>query len=279
MFCPNCGCEVPEQSNYCPRCGADQGGKPSKKKQTGPVKVAINAVLIFCGTLLAMFGLLVLVAGLWSASRESDDSSSFYTLDQSYMTEAAAVKDGWYTEDGKRYYYENGEMYVDLQKIAGDYYYFKENGVLAVNETVRLENVTCHAGGDGKIDQVIFDSIGGRWAEEDYYPASGVSSSVFELSMPVVDCTSMTFHLEASGNHGAKTNGNWKIYIRNNGRWEYLQTINFTEPSGDFDFVFSKPMSFDAISAYPTVRGNATYSALFYPKNVTCPFDSIKDLL
>ena len=89
----------------------------------------------------------------------------------------------------------------------------------------------------------------------------------------------MSFYLEANGKRGAKVNGKWKIYVRNNGKWNFLQEINYTEPSGSFDFEFDEPVSFDAITAYPTVQGNASYTSFFYPQNVDCPFRVLQNLL
>ena len=103
-----------------------------------------------------------------------------------------------------------------------------------------------------------------------YHYGNNGRSSVLELSFEVEDCDSFRFYLEAGGLHGAKVNGKWKIYVRHNGNWEFVQDINYTEPNGYFDIKLDGYKNFDAITACPMVQGNATYSAVFSLQNVHC---------
>ncbi len=185
-------------------------------------------------------------------------------------TETEALTDGWHTINGKRYYIQDGEKYVDLQEIDDALYYFYEDGALAENEYVEYYGSSFHAGRDGKIDEITFGEIGGTWSDEDYHFGNNGRSSILELSLKMANCDSFQLYLEANGWHGAKVNGTWKIYIRCNGRWEYVQDIKYTEPSGYFDIKLNGYKDFDAITAYPTVQGNASYSAIFYLQNVHC---------
>ena len=149
---------------------------------------------------------------------------------------------------------------MDLQEIDGELYYFDEAGVLAVNQDVRY--------GEGMTIEELF----GTWAEKPYRFGNGGSSSVLELSTEVENCDSFRFCLEANGLHGARVNGTWKIYIGHDGKWEFVQNIDYTEPKAYFDINFEEPKTFDAITAHPTVEGNASYSSLFYLRNVHCIF-------
>ena len=168
------------------------------------------------------------------------------------------------------YYIQDGEKYVDLQKIDNALYYVDEDGALAENEDVDYYGTTLHAGRDGIIEGITFDEIGGEWSDEYYHYGNNGRSSVLELSFEVEDCDSFRFYLEAGGLHGAKVNGKWKIYVRHNGNWEFVQDINYTEPNGYFDIKLDGYKNFDAITACPMVQGNATYSAVFYLQNVHC---------
>ena len=186
-------------------------------------------------------------------------------------TETEGLTDGWNTIDGKRCYIQDGEKYVDLQEIDNALYYFHEDGSLAVNEDVDYDyGSILHAGRDGIIEGITYDEIWGNWSDERYSFGGGGHSSVIEFSSEIEDCDSFQFCLEAGGLHGAKVNGTWKVYIRCNGSWEFAQDINYTEPDGCFDIKLDGYKSFDAITAYPTVRGNATYSSFFYLQNVHC---------
>lgn len=185
-------------------------------------------------------------------------------------TETEALTDGWHTINGKRYYIQDGEKYVDLQEIDNALYYFDEDGALAENEDVDYYGTTLHAGRDGIIGGITYDEIWGNWSDERYSFGNGGHSSIIEFNSEVENCDSFQFCLEAGGLHGAKVNGTWKIYIRCNGNWEFAQDINYTEPDGCFDIKLNGYKNFDAITVYPTVRGNATYSAVFYLQNVHC---------
>lgn len=121
-----------------------------------------------------------------------------------------------------------------------------------------------------QVHKAGLDEIGGEWSDEYYHYGNNGRSSVLELSFEVEDCDSFRFYLEAGGLHGAKVNGKWKIYVRHNGNWEFVQDINYTEPNGYFDIKLDGYKNFDAITACPMVQGNATYSAVFYLQNVHC---------
>jgi hypothetical protein len=185
-------------------------------------------------------------------------------------TETEALTDGWHTINGKRYYIQDGEKYVDLQEIDNALYYFDEDGALAENEDVDYYGTTLHAGRDGIIGGITYDEIWGNWSDERYSFGNGGHSSIIEFNSEIENCDSFQFCLEAGGLHGAKVNGTWKIYIRCNGNWEFAQDINYTEPNGYFDIKLDGYKNFDAITACPMVQGNATYSAVFYLQNVHC---------
>lgn len=44
--------------------------------------------------------------------------------------------------------------------------------------------------------------------------------AVFETLTPVNDCKQVTLTLEAEGNHGATTKGNWEVHFRIGGQWK-----------------------------------------------------------
>lgn len=281
MYCHNCGHKLPDHGKFCPNCGTQRisesqpqpnshDGRNKRRNKTTISKKSIVKVLV--STIVA--ALIFSFAGTGGDEDKPDPTV--------YETTEATVNipdNGWYIENGERYYFQDGAMYVDVQEIDGEYYYFHEDGTLAVNSDVNYDGWVFKTDRDGIITRVIFDKIGGEWSEEKYRFGGSGSSSILELAVPIEECTSMTFYLEANGERGAKVNGKWKIYVRNNGKWNFLQEINYSEPRGSFDLKFDEPVSFDAITAYPTVQGNASYSSFFYPQNVDCPFDVLLDLM
>lgn len=284
MYCQNCGREIDDTAKFCPYCGLEQKRTTGRGNQSGntgggkdpwPRRVFIGLAAI------VIVGLLVVCAlpgkdarnslqGTVAAEAAAETSQSELYSEAPVQTETQIPEDGWQTVDGKRYYFQDGEKYVDVQEIDGELYYFDRDGVLAVKRDVSYGNATLHAGPGGRIEAITFGIMYGDWAEESYRFGNGGSSSVLEFSDGLVNCDSFRFCLEASGLYGARVDGTWKIYIRHDGEWEYVQDIDYTQPKGYFDIELDEPKTFDAITAYPTVQGNASYSPSFYLRNVHC---------
>lgn len=285
MFCYKCGREISEQGNFCPYCGAEQTKtaqqpldpeeKVSGKQIVG--QVLRRVLLVFILVPLVILGIFV-VAALFADDEEEQSQAettavTMQTVPQKSTTaEYQIPEDGWHEEAGDRYYFRDGLMYVGLQEIDGDMYYFNKDGVLAVNRDVDQLTYVLEAGVDGRIEGITYDQITGDWAEEDYHFGYGGSSAIMELPAEMENCDSFTFFVEANGEYGAKVNGDWKVYIRQKGEWEFVQKIDYKEPKGYFKIEFDEPKTFDAITAHPTVQGNASYSSWFSLINVHCLF-------
>lgn len=287
MYCQNCGREIDDTAKFCPYCGSEQKRAPGQGNQPGnssqgkspwPRRVFVGLAVIA----IVFVGVFAIRTGFdkdddqkhleepVTAETKSPRTETTLSTEKPVPTESQILKDGWNTVDGKRYYVQDGEKYVDLQEIDGKIYYFDDDGVLAVNEDVSYNGSILHAGRGGQLEAITFGVRYGEWAEESYHLGDGGTSSILEFSSEVADCDSFRFCLEAEGLHGARVNGTWKIYIRHNGKWEFVQDIDFTQPKGYFDIQFDEPKTFDAITAHPTVRGNASYSSLFYLQDVHC---------
>lgn len=288
MVCHHCGKELPEDSRFCPYCGASQA-QQDKKRPSG--RSIVKGVLIVLVALLAIVRLMELIpdkeetpvslsttpvalATIPAPVREEPTPAPTLPPATQAPTETTIPlpEDGWYRENGQWYYYLDGQPLVDIQSIDGDYYYFYEDGALAVNSRIETDYFALQTDSEGVIQRVIYNEIWGEWAEKSYSYGNGGHSSILNLSFPVKECTSMTLHLEASGNRGAKMNGTWKFYVRSGGKWKMVQKLDFKEPSGDFEIQFDTPMSFDAITAHPTKEGNASYSCNYHLADVDCPF-------
>ena len=306
MYCYNCGKEIAETVKFCPYCGAEQkqpqqpvqqpqqqdtqwqapqqptqwqnppaannSGKNNSWQSRLPIILAAVALVVV---------VLLAVRAFHNRADAQNELKAIATTEAAPTekvtyteppapTETEALTDGWHTINGKRYYIQDGEKYVDLQEIDNALYYFDEDGALAENEDVDYYGTTLHAGRDGIIGGITYDEIWGNWSDERYSFGNGGHSSIIEFNSEIENCDSFQFCLEAGGLHGAKVNGTWKIYIRCNGNWEFAQDINYTEPNGYFDIKLDGYKNFDAITACPMVQGNATYSAVFYLQNVHC---------
>lgn len=274
MYCHNCGREIDKTVKFCPYCGSEQekpmhqpGGHCSGYNRKLPiVLIGLAAVILVVLGLLAGRNISAHIGDTQNVIEEPTSTES------QIRVESQISVDGWHIENGKRYYIHNGQRYVDLQEVDGELYYFGEDGVLAVDQDVPYGGIILHANQTGCLEGMTIEELFGTWAEEDYHFGNSGSGAVLELSTEVEDCDFFRFCLEANGMYGAKVNGKWKIHIRHNGKWEFVQDINYTEPEGYFDIHFETPRSFDAITAYPTMKGNASYYPLFYLENVHCLF-------
>lgn len=268
MYCRQCGTQLPDDSKFCSNCGAAQAEKPSQKhekKRSGG---------FFLG--MAVCAILVLLIVLVSGGKEDEEpvmqqqtrptSASTVPVETTAPTTAPETvpqtpENGWYEESGKRYYYSDGEAVTGLQEISNELYYFDMDGSMMVDTDVDYGGNTLEIGKDGKLTGVTFAVIDGEWSEEKYKYGNSGRCSIKVLDTEVSNCDQTGFYIEANGNRGAKVNGTWKLYVRSHGSWIFVKEVNFTEPSGTFTIKFDSPMDFDAITAHPTVQGNASYSS------------------
>ena len=281
MYCKECGKQIPDDARFCPACGFDQ------QKKTPRIKGFFVGVIVCAVAVLA-------VSALFGGDKEKPSEKQFEdkpTVSASAqvttpVTEAPATEvssapteeslmpptNGWHDDSGKRYYYDNGIKVTGLQEIGNNVYYFYDDGTLATDSRVKVNGNTLYIENGGRVDGVELAYVSGDWAEKKYNFGNGGSSSILELDMEIENCTRTGFYLEANGLRGAKVNGTWKIYIRSNGSWIFAKSINYSEPSGTFEIKFDTPTDFDAITAYPTVQGNASYSSGFMLTDVYLEF-------
>ena len=288
MYCYKCGKELSDDVRFCPNCGAQQNKAGNQTEELNTSNNSGKFWRIFRKVIAIVIVVPLIVLGLLAVigfmSDDNDEEIQEQEAVQSAApvatappekttaTEAQVLEDGWHTENGERYYISDGLLCVDLQEIDGELYYFNEDGTLAVNEEVRYGESTLEADRDGRIEAITYDAIYGEWADESYRFGNGGSSSVREFSSDIENCDSFRFYLESHGERGAKVNGKWKLYIRQGGSWVFVKNFDYTQPSGYINVKFHAPVTFDAITAYPTVQGNATYSSLFYLTDVHCLF-------
>ena len=271
MYCKNCGKYLVDNARFCDGCGTPQTPQPMPQQPapqyTKPQK-SNKGLLIIIG----VCALLILVAVLALGFGGSDDadpkvkrpsSSAAPTEAPPRETEASPPSNGWFDANGERYYYENGQPLTGFQEINGDYYFFYDDGSMAANTTIEGEDLTLEVGRDGRATGVTFDIIDGNWSDEELNYGYNGRASIKELEMEVFNCDRTGFYLEAEGQYGANVGGTWKVYVRSYGEWIMVQEINFTQPDGYFVIEFDEPMDFDAVSAHPTVTGNASYNFYF----------------
>lgn len=279
MYCRNCGTRLPENTRFCSYCGAPQtvgygqgyGQGYVHRRNNGPlILIAILALLVLIGCFL----MLILDRNEPDVSVKADPPAT-----QSYEPAKPAVgvigpiilpdektqppQDGWHEEGGRRFFFINGQFVIGLQEIDGILYYFYSDGSLAVNTEVEVDGNTLEIDQSGCVVAITYGKIDGDWTGEKYrYGCSG-ASSVKALDTRVENCDQTGFYIEANGNYGANVSCNWKIYVRSGGTWVFVKEVYYSEPSGTFTIKFDRPMNFDAITAYPTIQGNASYSSYF----------------
>ena len=266
MYCQHCGREIPNQSRFCSYCGAAQTGQGTQMKP-GNSKALIVGIGVIA---VAVVALVIVCLFLKDTPNRSASTAAPTTVSTEPIAAATPPQQGWVQEDGKTYYMKDGTPLTGFQEIGNDYYYFYEDGTMAVNTRVEYGDDTLELDGDGHLAGVIFATVANDWSDESYYFGNGGSAAVIEFASTVEGCRSLTFYLKASGNYGSHCNGSWKIFIKTHGKWEHVKDIDFQEPEGYFAIRFDTPTDFDAITAYPTIQGNASYSVYFDVYDVYC---------
>lgn len=108
-------------------------------------------------------------------------------------------------------------------------------------------------------------------ADEPRQLGDGGYCAVFETLTPVNNCKQVTLTLEAEGNYGATTKGNWEVHFRIGGQWKKIQTIYYSGAGQEnFTILFSPVASFDAVCAFPTQRGNYSYQSSMALSDAYC---------
>ncbi len=284
MFCHNCGKQIMDGSKFCSYCGADQSStKGTPGQQTpgtagGQKNKTIAIVLAAAAILGAVF---------FFGGREEEKEEPLLNLPtqaptteaptqtpetQSPTTEAVietTLLNGWQEDGGRTCYYVDGEAMTGLQEIGDSLYYFAENGSLVTSKEVDYNGILLRMNAKGLVTAFGYSEVPSDWAE-DKYRHGNAQCGYREMSFEVEDCTSFEFYLEAEGNYGANVNGEWLVYIRSNGTWKHVKTFTFSEPSDAITIRLDGPTDFDAIVAYPTKRGNASYGAYFTVREAWC---------
>ena len=261
MYCRNCGIQLSDQARFCHNCGAQQVVTPQpvtkKKSPWGFILGIAVCVLLVCGVISYLED-----KDQYDVSSQPVSSGSSQPF-QTKQSDRNRPENGWYTENGKTCYFSDGKALTGLQEINQVPYFFLPDGSLAVNEEVAYEGNMLETGSDGQVKGITVSQISGEWSSDKYHFGNNGTSSIMELSMDVENCDRTGFYIEANGLYGAKVNCNWKIYVRSHGTWVFAKEVYYTEPSGTFEIRFDYPMDFDAITAYPTIQGNASYEAFY----------------
>lgn len=265
MYCGKCGRQLPEDARFCTFCGAELNGK-SEKKKTGIIVALVAAVLILCAARL-IFG------SEREAPQPEDTIARQPAVTVAPETEEAVIPDGWYEEDGKTYYLEDGQYYAGLWNIDGEYYFFDDDGVLQRNTTAEDDDgFKVAVNGSGKVTKICYPQIYGQWAAKGYSHGNNGKSSVMEYTTPIEGCSSLDLYVEAEGNYGSNMDGNWRVVFKINGTWKEITSFSYSGSSTTTHIEFPSPVNIEAITAYPTKQGNASYSSYYELKNVWCAF-------
>ncbi len=280
MFCTRCGQQIPDDARFCSHCGAGMNGKepnPSPRNHGGMKTIvmilAVAVLLLAVLSAALIFGGqdTVQSAGNTPATTEREIKTPVSATPT--VSEEVALPEGWYEEDGKTYFFEDGKYYVGLWEIDGAYYYFDDDGAMMRSTTAEDEDgYKVKLDSSGRMTDLCYPYYGGQWAAQKYNYGNGGHSSVMEYTTPIEDCTSVDLCVEAEGNYGASVNGNWKVHFKIDGKWKEITSFSYSGSSTTTHIEFPSPVTIEAITAYPTKQGNASYSCLYSLQNVWCKF-------
>ena len=280
MYCRNCGSRLPDSARFCGECGTPVAAAPRAPVNPAPVPAApVTRKRGFGRWILKILVLGLVIAGIDIYTSDSGSGSSSVKKDpDTFSVPAVTVQtapalpqkpeNGWYEEGGNRYYYSDGQPLTGIWDIGGQSYFFNDRGVMASNVEVTYNDNTLEIGSDGVITGMVLPGVSGNWSSEHYRYGNSGKASIMELESVVENCDRTGFYIEAEGNYGASMTCNWKIFVRSHGSWVFAGEYYYTEPSGYFELHFADPIDFDAVTAYPTVTGNASYTCYFAPVDI-----------
>lgn len=245
MYCSKCGQQIPDDSKFCNFCGEQVGSQKKTKGRTGGGFIAF----IVLGAILGLVALIIL--GINSQP-----------------------VDGWKEINGNTYYMEDGSRYVGWWEIDGCYYYFDEEGILLTSTTAEIDEGTLgEVDESGKMVKIRYSQVIGNWSSDRYNSKNSGYSPIMEFEQPIEKCVSTDFYLEASGNYNTSMNGNWVVCFKIGGKWEKVTSFEYSGNSGMVNIEFDKPVTIEAITAYPTKRGNYSGETFYALQNVWCYFE------
>lgn len=276
MYCQHCGSQIPDQARFCPNCGVSLSGQATQMKPGNSKKlIAVIAILSVTVVVAVVLCLTLLMGGKDASSQlplsdETRPQPETLAPETTLPETTALPQHGWYQENGNTYYLENGIPLTGLQEIRNDYYYFYEDGTMAKSTTVEYGDDVLEFDRNGHLSCLTLSTVSTSWSEETYHFGNGGQAAIRLISGGVEECRSMTFYLRASGQQGTCFSGKWKLLVRSHGTWENVEDLDFQEPDEYFTIRFDTPMDFDAVTAYPTIQGNATYNVFFDISDVRC---------
>ncbi len=109
-------------------------------------------------------------------------------------------------------------------------------------------------------------SVNWNWSDKKY--SSDGRTVGYREGDPVKDCVSFDFLTTAEGKNGSKVSGKWIIILRINGKWKNVGSLQVDGTTGSTKLEFEEPVTFDAFTAYPAVRGSYSYSCNHFITNV-----------
>ena len=229
-------------------------------------RITIPIWLLVVLAMLAGMGVYALMDG--TLKKTGDDSSS--KGGSSLLTDLLSGKpeDGWYEEDGRRYYYSQGEPLKGWWDVDNVSYYFDEDGVMARDTKKTVEGNTYSFDSQGQVTEICWGVLYGTGSEDVYRHGNGGTASCMEFGNLVENCTSLEFVVEAEGKYGANVEGNWDLVLKINGVWQQPRRFSVQGNTGSIQVNFDSPTTVEAAAAYPKIQGNASYSSIYELRNV-----------
>ena len=113
------------------------------------MKKTLHTLLLLC---IAIFSLAIFYVSVYAAEPEETMTQETTTQEETTVPETTepAIHEGFYTEDGKTYYYLNGEKVIGWLTLDQNTYYFDEEGVMQTG-VVKIEKYYYFFGEEGEM--------------------------------------------------------------------------------------------------------------------------------
>ncbi|MDW0114038.1 glucosaminidase domain-containing protein [Sporosarcina saromensis] len=178
-----------------------------------------------------------------------------YIFDENGLLSSNEVINGWFEENGKKYYYINNYRRIGWLQLEGNWYLFNSNGEMQVGWS-KSNNINYYFSADG-VMQTGWVHISGNWY---YLNSSGAMQTGW------IQLAGKWYYLNESGIRltGKQTINNRVYFFDENGVWTKGKVIDYTQYPISLNAMLDKQMALSIPPQTDKYRNEPAYVSAEY---------------